>query len=269
MLSFYGLFLGHIFKHNMIKLSGVIITHNEEEHLKKCLSSLVNIVDEIIVVDSYSNDKTQEICKQFNATFIQQKFLGYKEQKNFAVAQANFDYILSLDGDEALSDQLKNSILEIKKDWKYAGYYCNRKNNYCGQWIHFSDWYPDKKLRLFKKNTGEWKGINPHDSYKLKDGTKSGMLKGDLLHWIYRDYEEHKQKVEQFSTIAAKSYFDLKISASLFKIYIRPTWAFFKAYILRLGILDGVSGWRICKQAFIVTYLKYSKLRQHWENSQT
>ena len=75
MLSFYGLFLGHIFKHNMIKLSGVIITHNEEEHLKKCLSSLVNIVDEIIVVDSYSNDKTQEICKQFNATFIQQKFL--------------------------------------------------------------------------------------------------------------------------------------------------------------------------------------------------
>ena len=251
----------------MIKISGVIITYNEEEHLEKCLTSLVGVVDEIIVVDSYSTDKTQEICKQFNVTFIQQEFLGYKEQKNFAVEQANFDYILSLDGDEALSETLKASILKVKKDWKYLGYYCNRKNNYCGKWIHFSDWYPDKKLRLFEKNSGEWKGINPHDSYKLKNNTKSGQLSGDLLHWIYRDYEEHKQKVEKFSTISAQSYFDLKISASLFKVYFRPSWAFFKAYFLRLGILDGFYGWRICKQTFIVTYLKYNKLRQLWKNS--
>ena len=164
---------------------------------------------------------------------------------------------------------MKNSILKVKKDWKYLGYYCNRKNNYCGQWIHYSDWYPDKKLRLFKKNSGEWKGINPHDSYKLKDNAKSGKLKGDILHWIYRDYDEHKQKVEQFSTIAAKSYFDLKISASLFKVYFRPSWAFFKSYFLRLGILDGLYGWRICKQTFIVTHLKYCKLRQHWKNSKS
>ena len=99
----------------MIKLSGVIITYNEQEHLRKCLSSLVDIVDEIIVVDSYSTDKTEEICKEFNVTFVQQKFLGYFEQKNFAVTQANHDYILSLDGDEALSDRLKTSILELKK----------------------------------------------------------------------------------------------------------------------------------------------------------
>ena len=232
----------------MVKLSGVIITYNEEEHLEKCLASLVGVVDEIIVVDSYSTDKTQEICKQFNVTFIQQKFLGYKEQKNFALEQANFDYILSLDGDEALSDTLKTSILKVKKNWKHPGYYCNRKNNYCGQWIHFSDWYPDKKLRLFKKNSA-----------------KSGQLKGDLLHWIYTDYEEHKQKVERFSSIASKSYFDLGIKSSIFKIIFRPSWAFFKAYILRLGVLDGVFGWRICKQTFIVTYLKYRKLRQLWK----
>jgi len=252
---------------SMIKLSGVIITYNEEEHLRKCLSSLVDVVDEIIVVDSYSTDKTQEICKEFNVTLIQQKFLGYFEQKNFALEQASYNHVLSLDGDEALSDKLKSSILEVKKDWKYAGYYCNRRNNYCGKWIRFSDWYPDKKLRLFKKDSGEWKGINPHDTFKLKSNIKSGKLKGDILHWIYRDYDEHKQKVEQFSTIGAKSYFDLKISASLFKVYFRPSWAFFKSYILRLGILDGKYGWRICKQAFIVTYLKYSKLRQHWKNS--
>jgi len=251
----------------MVKLSGVIITYNEEEHLEKCLSSLVDVVDEIIVVDSYSSDRTQTICEKYNVTFIQQKFLGYKEQKNFAVEQANFDYILSLDGDEALSDTLKRSILKVKSDWKHLGYYTNRKNNYCGQWIYYSDWYPDKKLRLFKKHSGEWKGINPHDSYKLKNNAKSGALKGDLLHWIYRDYEEHKQKVEQFSTIASKAYFDLGIKASLFKIIFRPSWAFFKAYFLRLGILDGVNGWRICKQTFIVTFLKYYKIRKLWHNS--
>ena len=251
----------------MIKLSGVIITYNEQEHLRKCLSSLVDIVDEIIVVDSYSTDKTEEICKEFNVTFVQQKFLGYFEQKNFAVTQANHDYILSLDGDEALSDRLKTSILELKKEWKHPGYYCNRRNNYCGKWIRFSDWYPDKKLRLFKKDSGEWKGINPHDTYKLKPKLKSGKLKGDILHWIYRDYDEHKEKVEHFSTIGAKSYFDLNISAPLFKVYFRPSWAFFKAYFLRLGILDGVYGWRICKQTFITTYLKYSKLRQHWKEA--
>jgi len=251
----------------MIKLSGVIITYNEEEHLRKCLSSMVDIVDEIIVVDSYSTDKTEEICKEFNVTFVQQKFLGYFEQKNFAVTQANHDYILSLDGDEALSDILKTSILELKKEWKHPGYYCNRRNNYCGKWIRFSDWYPDKKLRLFKKDSGEWKGINPHDTYKLKPKLKSGKLKGDILHWIYRDYNEHKEKVEHFSTIGAQSYFELNISASLFKVYFRPSWAFFKAYFLRLGILDGVYGWRICKQTFITTYLKYSKLRQHWKEA--
>ena len=135
------------------------------------------------------------------------------------------------------------------------------------KWIRFSDWYPDKKLRLFKKDSGEWKGINPHDTYKLKPKLKSGKLKGDILHWIYRDYDEHKEKVEHFSTIGAKSYFELNISASLFKVYFRPSWAFFKAYFLRLGILDGVYGWRICKQTFITTYLKYSKLRQHWKEA--
>ncbi len=253
----------------MIKLSGVIITYNEEEHLEKCLASLVDIVDEIVVVDSYSTDTTQAICKAYDVRFIQQEFLGYKEQKNFAVEQANFDYILSLDGDEALSDTLKTSILEVKKNWQFEAYYCNRKNNYCGQWIHFSDWYPDKKLRLFKKHSGEWKGINPHDSYKLKTNAKSGKLKGDLLHWIYRDYEEHKQKVERFSTIASKAYFDLGIKASLFKLIYRPLWAFFKAYFLRFGMLDGVNGWRICKQTFIVTFLKYKKLRALWHTHKT
>ncbi len=245
-------------------LSAVIITYNEEEHLEKCLSSLVKVADEIIVVDSFSTDKTESICKAFNVTFIQHKFEGYIEQKNFAIKQAKYDYIISLDGDEALSPKLLESILKVKIYWEFDGYYTKRLNNYCGQWIKHSDWYPDKKLRLFKKGSGEWKGINPHDSYTLKKNKKSGELKGDLLHWIYRDYDEHKQKVESFSTIAAGAYFKLGIKSSLFKIIFRPSWAFFKSYFIRMGFLDGENGYKICLQTYNVTYLKYKKLYKLW-----
>lgn len=249
---------------NTVKISGVIITYNEEEHLEKCLQSLAGVVDEIIVVDSFSTDKTEEICKKFNVAFIQNIFTGYIEQKNFAISKTNFDYILSLDGDEALSDDLKQSIQKVKNNWIYDGYYSNRLNNYCGQWIKHSDWYPDRKLRLFKKGSGEWKGINPHDCYTLKKGKTQGKLKGDLLHWIYRDYSEHNQKVENFSTIASKAYYKLGKKSSIFKIVFRPSWAFFKAYFLRLGFLDGLNGLIICVQTFNVTFLKYTKLYRLW-----
>lgn len=250
----------------MIKLSAVIITYNEEEHLEKCLASLTGIADEIIVVDSFSTDRTPEICKAFNVIFIQHAFEGYIEQKNYAVAQTNFDYILSLDGDEALSEPLKKSILKTKNNWQFDGYYCNRLNNYCGQWIKHSDWYPDKKLRLFKKNSGKWKGINPHDCYTLEVGNRAGKLPGNLLHWIYKDYQEHNIKVERFSSIAAEAYYKLGKKSSTWKIIYRPLWAFFKAYFLRLGFLDGLNGFIICVQTYNVTFLKYIKLQQLWKN---
>ncbi|SFN86004.1 Glycosyltransferase involved in cell wall bisynthesis [Bizionia echini] len=250
----------------MVKLSAVIITYNEEEHLEKCLKSLIEVADEIIVLDSYSTDRTEAICKAYNVSFIQHKFEGYIEQKNIAINKASFEHILSLDGDEALSESLKKSILKTKSNWQFDGYYCNRMNNYCGQWIKHSDWYPDKKLRLFKKQSGEWQGINPHDSFTLKPGKSSGKLEGDLLHWIFRDYQEHNQKVERFSTIAAEAYFKLGKKSSIWKILYRPSWAFFKAYFLRLGFLDGLNGFIICVQTFNVTFLKYIKLYQIWKN---
>lgn len=251
-------------QHKIFPLSAVIITYNEEEHLEKCLASLIGVADEIIVVDSYSTDRTEEICRKFNVTFIQHKFEGYIEQKNYAIQQSSHNYILSLDGDEALSDELKESILRVKPHWDHDGFYSSRLNNYCGQWIKHSDWYPDKKLRLFKKGSGEWRGINPHDSYTLKKNKKLGRLEGDIYHWIYRDYDEHKEKVETFSTIASKAYYKLGIKSTYFKIIFRPSWAFFKSYFLRLGILDGKYGYRICKQTYRVTMLKYKKLYKLW-----
>ncbi|WP_296381633.1 glycosyltransferase family 2 protein [Winogradskyella sp.] len=252
----------------MIKLSAVIITYNEERNIENCLQSLVNVADEIVVVDSFSTDKTKSICQQYNVKLVEQKFLGYIEQKNFALTQANYDHVISLDGDESLSEALQNSILELKTNWGFDGYYCNRLNNFCGQWIKHSDWYPNKKLRIFNKTKANWTGINPHDHIELNPNTsKTGHLKGDILHKTYQSYSEFNQKTEYFSTIAAKAYFDKGKKAPVWKIIFNPTWAFFKAYFSRLGFLDGFNGLVICIQTANITFLKYSKLRELYRNS--
>lgn len=246
----------------MLKLSGVIITYNEERNIERCLESLAGVVDEIVVVDSFSNDNTKAICKKYKVQFIEQEFLGYVEQKNFALQHASFNRIVSLDGDEALSDTLQQSIKAVKTNWTKDGYYCNRYNNFCGQWIKYSDWYPNRKLRVFDKRNAKWSGINPHDNVVLSDSKQTaGFLEGDILHWTYRTYKEMDEKTDYFSTIAAKAYHMNNKTAPFWKLLWNPSWAFFKAYFLRLGILDGLNGLRICYQTGKITYLKYKKLR--------
>lgn len=247
----------------MIKLSGIVITYNEERNIEECIRSLINVTDEIVIVDSFSTDRTKAICESFGVKFIEQEFLGYVEQKNFALTKASYDYIISLDGDESLSTELQNSILQLKSNWVYDGYYCNRFNNFCGQWIKYSDWYPNKKLRIFNRSKAHWTGMNPHDHIELKDSSaKIGHLKGDILHITYQSYTEFNEKTEYFSTIAAKAYFDQGKKAPIWKIIFNPTWAFFKAYVLRLGFLDGFNGFMICYQTGHITFLKYAKLRE-------
>ncbi|MFD0843229.1 glycosyltransferase family 2 protein [Flaviramulus multivorans] len=247
----------------MIKLSGVIITYNEERNIEKCLQSLVNVVDEIVVLDSFSTDNTKAICSKYKVKFFEQTFLGYVEQKNFALTLASHNYIVSLDGDEALSEALQQSIINLKTSWKLDGYFANRFNNFCGQWIKYSDWYPNKKLRVFDRRKAEWKGINPHDRIEIQNSTATiGHLKGDILHWTYQTYSEFNLKTEHFSTISAKAYYDLGKTAPIWKIAFNPTWAFFKAYFLRLGFLDGLNGFVICAQTANITFLKYTKLRE-------
>lgn len=250
----------------MIKLSAVIITYNEERNIENCLQSLVAIADEIVVVDSFSTDATKSICLKYKVKFIEQKFLGYIEQKNFALTKASYNHVVSLDGDESLSETLQNSILQLKNNWKRDGYYCNRLNNFCGQWIRHSDWYPNKKLRVFNRTKAKWAGINPHDHIELKNkASKIGALKGDILHKTYQTYTEFNQKTDYFSSIAAKAYFDNGKKAPIWKIIFNPTWAFFKAYVLRFGFLDGFNGFVICVQTANITFLKYSKLRELYQ----
>src|SRR6056297_3319413 len=175
-----------------IKISVVIITFNEEKNIKRCLASIQDVADDIVVVDSYSDDRTEALCKSYGARFITHTFHSHIDQKNWAITQAVYPHILSLDADESLSAELKESILEVKKDWEYDGYYFNRLTNYCGKWIRHTTWYPSRKLRLWDSRKGSWGGINPHDQFILEPGCTRKYLKGDILHYSYYQLDEHR-----------------------------------------------------------------------------
>jgi len=246
----------------MPKISVVIITRNEERNIERCILSVKDVADEIVVVDSYSTDRTEEICRKYNVHFIQHIFEGYINQKNFAMAQAEYDHILSLDADEALSPRLNASILSVKENWKYDGYYFNRLTSFCGQWIRHSSWYPARKLRLFDRAKGQWGGQNPHDQFFLQKNASSMFLKGDLLHYSYYSIREHIEQINRFSDAMARSYFADKQRVSCFTILFRPLWRFFRDYFIRAGFLDGFYGLVICVNSSHETFLKYAKLHR-------
>jgi glycosyltransferase involved in cell wall biosynthesis len=246
----------------MPKISAVIITFNEELFIEKCLASLDGIADEIVVVDSFSTDATEEICKKFNVRFIKHEFEGYRDQKNYALKLATHKNILSLDADEALSDRLRESIISIKDKWGYDGYRFNRLNNYCGDWIRHSEWYPDRQLRLFCSDHGKWGELNLHEKFILSNGATIGKLQGDLLHWPFLSLRDHIDKMERYSTIGAEEFYKAGKKANIFTPYIHFLWGFFRSYIVHKGFLDGHNGYLICSMYAKSTLSKYKKLRQ-------
>jgi len=138
----------------------------------------------------------------------------------------------------------------------------NRLTNYCGNWVHHCNWYPDKKLRLWDSTKGHWTGTNPHDKYELFEGDKkAGHLKGDILHYSINTIADHYKQVDYFTTIASKAYFNNGIKAPLYKLVINPIAKFIDHYILHLGFLDGKTGFLVSKISAYATYLKYKKLR--------
>ncbi|MDB4089044.1 glycosyltransferase family 2 protein [Flavobacteriales bacterium] len=245
-----------------VKISAVIITFNEEKNIERCLTSLIDIADEIVVVDSFSSDKTRDICVSQGVKFVTHKFEGHIQQKNWAINQASNKIVLSLDADEAISAELKESILTVKKNWEQDGYSFNRMTNYCGKWIKHGLWYPDVKLRLWDSSKGSWGGKNPHDTYLLKDSTTQKHLKGDLLHYSYYSIEEHKLQADKFAKIASKAYFEAGKKSSIIKIIFSPISRFISSYIMNRGFLDGKAGWTIAHISYKETKLKYKLLKE-------
>lgn len=244
----------------MASISAIIITFNEEKNIERCLNSIKNIADEIIVVDSFSVDRTREICKSFNVKFIEKKWEGYSATKNFANSLATKDYILSIDADEEISEDLFQSIRCIKTKPEADAYSMNRLTNYCGKWIHHSGWYPDTKIRLWKKNLVEWQGI-VHEKAVILNSEKVSHLNGNLLHYSYYSIEEHKIQAQKFSSLSAMDYYENNKNASIANLIFSPIIKFLKDYIFNLGFLDGYYGFIICKISAKATLNKYLTLR--------
>ena len=246
----------------MPKISVVIITFNEEKNIARCIQSVKQIADEIIVLDSFSKDKTKEICLSLGVNFFEHAFYGHIQQKNRAISYATNKHVLSLDADEALDETLVKSILAVKDNFSNDGYYMNRLTNYCGNWVRHCNWYPDKKLRLWDSSKGHWTGTNPHDRYELFEGDKNtGHLKGDILHYSINSIADHYKQVEYFTTIASKAYFEKGKKAPFYKLVVNPIAKFIDHYLLHLGFLDGKTGYLVSRISAYATYLKYKKLR--------
>jgi glycosyltransferase involved in cell wall biosynthesis len=252
----------------MPKLSVVIITFNEEKNIGQCLESIKSIADDIVVVDSFSTDKTKEIAEKNGARFITHAFEGHIQQKNWAITQAKYPHILSLDADELPDNKLISEIQKVKNDWKFDGYYFNRLNNYCGKWIKHSGWYPDKKLRLWDSRKGKWSGVNPHDTFQLEENSSLKYLKGNLLHYSFRTVSEHIVQINKFTDIGSLADYNRGKRSSLFKIYFLPKWRFIRDYVFNLGILDGYYGYIISKLSAYTTFQKYLKIKEIQRNKQ-
>jgi glycosyltransferase involved in cell wall biosynthesis len=248
----------------MKKLSVVIITFNEEDRLEEALKSCKGIADEIVVVDSFSTDKTCEIAARYDAKIYKQAFVDYGSQKNVALDRAENEWILNLDADERVSDRLKKEILEFKQkkenrndsDNDVDGFLIKRKTFYLGRWIKHSGWYPDRKLRLFRKSKSRWHG-RIHEALILEGNTI--RMEGDILHFTYRDMTDHINRLNNYSSMQARDIVDKKKKWLYLRALLLPPITFLRFYIWKLGILDGFPGLLIALVSSWATAMKYLK----------
>ena len=240
-----------------IKLSAIIITLNEDKNIQECFDSLKGVVDEILVVDSFSTDKTEEICRKNGVRFLQNPWEGHGLQKNWANKQATYDYILSLDADERLSDRLKEAILEIKKDWKYDIYSVNRLTYFQGRKLKYC-FYPDRQLRLFDRRKTQW-NLTFHDRIITGKGITLKRTNKDIIHFPNQNIHEQINSLNNNSTLFARDRIDLEGKPSIFKLIFSPIFSFIRSYIFKLGFLDGIFGLIVCANMAHYTFLKYAK----------
>lgn len=237
------------------------MVQNEEKNLARCLDSVKGIADEIVIIDGFSTDKTEEIAKKYNARFIQHKFEGHIEQRNISIKEASYDHILVMDADEALSDELKLSVLETKENWQFDAYFYNRISSFAGHWIKHGGWYPDTKLRLADRRKIVWEGYNPHDEGFPLKGATIKHLNGDLLHYTYHTIRDHYERTYKYSEIMAKAGLDRGKKFRWGKLLLSPPFKFIKMYLIKRGFLDGFYGFLLAVVSSYSTFLKYTLMK--------
>jgi ADP-heptose:LPS heptosyltransferase len=243
-------------------LSALIITYNEEHNIKHVLEDL-NFADEILVIDSFSTDKTVQIAESFrNVKVTQHAFENYAIQRNFAISLAKGPWILFLDADERLTSSLKNEIIQtIQSKGKYTAYYFNRTFMFCNKRLHYSGWQTDKIIRLFRKEKAHY-SLQKTVHEKLNTNGNVGKLKNKLIHYSYTDYSSYKEKMISYGKLKANEEFTKGTNPNFFHFYLRPCYQFINQYILRLGILDGKKGVIICYLNALSVYTRFQELKK-------
>jgi len=247
---------------NKNKISGLVITLNEEKNIEELIQN-INFVDEIIIVDSFSTDRTIEILSKFpQVKVVQNKFENYTKQRNFALTLANNPWILFLDADERTTPELEEEILQAVQNPKAKdAYYTYRKFMFNGSLIRFSGLQTDKNFRLFRKDKAHYKKeLFVHETLEV-NGT-IGILKHKLIHYSYSSYQEYKQKMISYGRLKAKQLYNKGKKPSFYHYYIKPAYRFLYAYLIRLGILDGKKGIIICYMNSLSVYVRYQELKK-------
>ena len=242
-----------------MKITATIITLNEERNIVRAIESL-RCCDEILILDSDSTDRTVELAQNLGARVIESGWRGYSGQKNWAAEQATYDWILSLDADEALSEALEAEIWSLKKRGPDCdAYTMPRLARYLGRWILHSGWYPDRKVRLYHRAKARWCGDVVHESVHA-DG-RVGHLEANILHFTCDSLSEHVKSLDRYTTLAAQDLVARQARIGLWRLIFDPPWTFIKTYFLQRGFLDGLEGVIIAYMAAFYTFLKYSKTR--------
>ena len=246
-------------------IAAIVVALNEEDKIADCLDSL-SFVNDIIVVDSGSTDRTVEICKAKGARVFHNEWKGYIEQKNFALGLADHEWTLSLDADERVSAALRREIIEEMKNPKADGYKIPRLAYYINRWIYHCGWFPDRKLRLFRRNMGRWTGENPHDRVEVITGN-TAVMKGIIYHLSFEDVAAHVRTLNDFSTIGAVERLKKGKRSGVFSAAFRPFFTFTKMYILKMGFMDGIPGFIVSGLSAYHVFSKYWKVMEFLENA--
>ena len=253
----------------MEKISVCIICFNEEDNIRRCLESVKWVKDkggEIVIVDSFSTDKTLELFREYTDKIFQNKWPGFANQKNHALALAQNEWILSVDADEVISEKLRDEIISKWEEGSYENadaFLMKRHTFYLGRWINHGGWYPDYKIRLFRKIKAKWDGFNLHERIIMENESNIVKLNNDIIHYTYKNISHQIKTIDHFSDISSEMLTSKGKTSCLCNLLLRPPVKFIETYFIKLGFLDGRPGLIISVASAFYVFIKYAKM---WEN---
>jgi glycosyltransferase involved in cell wall biosynthesis len=248
-----------------VAFSIVVITLNEEQNIERCLNSIMGLTDDIVVLDSFSVDRTVELCRNSGANVQARKFTNYSDQKNYANSLARYDWIVSLDADEEVDPVLRQALENFRPKSAEMVYSFDRKTNYCGKWIAYGGLRHDHIIRAFNKNVYCWAGT-VHEQLSPEPRTCKRMP-GRLNHYTYSSFDQHVNANIAYARLQSESYFSRRKKVKWYHLSLSPGFRFLKLYIFNLGFLDGLEGFFLAKVAAFYTFCKYARLKWLYRNA--